>query len=712
VTSAPEGASPITALWSARSIAIIGATERSGAMGRLPMEYLTKYGYQGRIIPVNPKGGTIFGREAFASIGAATEVEGAPIELALVMVPAAGVEEAVRQCADSGVRVCVVMSSGFGEVDDEGRARQDRLVQIARANGMRLVGPNCIGSVGGRDRLLATFSPVFSSDSTPLPAGPLALVSQSGALGFGALSLGLERDVPIGIAVTTGNEADVGADEVAAVVSEDPGVTGILLYLESVGDLEMLAQAAQRVPTVAVKAGRSAAGAQAAASHTGALTSADDVVDAAFARAGVARVDTIDHLLDAGALIATGARLESPTDPRVGVGVITTSGGSGILAADAIEAEGMALATLDPSTIGQLIDVIPAYGNAQNPVDVTAAVMSQPGMFDECVRRLADDPAVDAVIACFAVLVGDDVTRIAQALGHVREVTGKPVLAARTGAASLAPEGARLLNEHGVPVFPTPERAVAALRALRDACRPGRATESLGLVSEVAVPASNATEAQVKEILATAGLPIPESMLVSNAAEAQQAVLDVGGRSVFKAVVPGLLHKSDAGGVVIDVEQAGAEAAFDQCAALGGEVLVERFVPGGVEVLVSVSPSPLGRVITVGVGGVLTEVMADVAVTLAPVSGEDIEELLGRTRVGTLLAGVRGGVPADRAALVSVIERVAQTVAQWPEDMELELNPVTVLADGCWILDAVAHRPSSLDSTNDRGETPQGEGEN
>ena len=372
----------------------------------------------------------------------------------------------------------------------------------------------------------------------------------------------------------------------------------------------------------------------------------------------------------------------------------------------------MALATLDPSTIGQLIDVIPAYGNVQNPVDVTAAVMSQPGMFDECVRRLADDPAVDAVIACFAVLVGDDVTRIAQALGHVREVTGKPVLAARTGAASLAPEGARLLNEHGVPVFPTPERAVAALRALRDACRPGRATGSLGLVAEVAVPASNATEAQVKEILATAGLPIPESMLVANAAEAQQAVVAVGGRSVFKAVVPGLLHKSDAGGVVIDVEPAGAEAAFDQCAALGGEVLVERFVPGGVEVLVSVSPSPLGRVITVGVGGVLTEVMADVAVTLTPVGSEDIEELLDRTRVGTLLAGVRGGAPADRAALVSVVERVAQTVAQWPEDMELELNPVTVLADGCWILDAVAHRPTSLDSTNDRGETPQGEGEN
>jgi succinyl-CoA synthetase beta subunit len=247
---------------------------------------------------------------------------------------------------------------------------------------------------------------------------------------------------------------------------------------------------------------------------------------------------------------------------------------------------------------------------------------------------------------------------------------------------------------------------------LRDACRPARVAAEPRPVTAVAVPPPDATEAQVKDILAQAGLPIPESTMVSNSSEAHEAVLAVGGRAVFKAVVPGLLHKSDAGGVVIDVVQDGAAAAFEQCAALGGEVLVERFVPGGVEVLVSVSPSPLGRVVTVGVGGVLTEVMADVAVTLAPVSGEDIEELLDRTRVGTLLAGVRGGVPADRAALVSVIERVAQTVAQWPQDMELELNPVSVLADGCWILDAVAHCPTFLDSTNDRGDAPQGEGEN
>ena len=690
-------AAVLAALWSASSIAVVGATERIGAMGRLPLEYLLKYGYSGRIVPVNPKGGVIMGLPAFTGIKQAAVELGAPIDLALIMVPADAVQQAVTDCADAGVGVCVVMSSGFGEVDAEGKRRQDELVAIARRGGMRLVGPNCIGSVGGADAVMATFSPVFSSDNTPLPNGPLALVSQSGALGFGALSLGLERDVPIGIAVTTGNEADVTAEEVAAELALDDRVTGVLLYLESVTDLACLARAAAAVPTVAVKAGRSEAGARAAASHTGALTSGDDVIDAALARAGVARVATIDHLLDAGALIATGARLESPADPRVGVGVITTSGGSGILAADAIEAEGLMLASLDTATIDAIEQVIPAYGSAANPVDVTAAVMAEPGLFERCVHELAADPAVDAIVACFAVLVGDDVLRIARALGEVRSVTGKPVVAARTGAANLAPEGARLLAEQGVPVYPTPERAVAAIRALRDGSRGPADTvvERAGAragTSDVPAPSPAATEDQIKALLGAGGLPIPASRLVSNAADAASAVAEMGGRAVFKAIVPGLLHKSDAGGVIVDVAPDGAAAAFDRCAALGGDVLVEQFIPGGVEVLVGITPSPMGRVVTVGVGGVLTELVADVAVSLLPVSEADIEALLDQTRVGRLLAGVRGASPADRAALVRTIVQLVDLTDGWPVDMEVELNPVTVLDEGCWILDAVVHR--------------------
>ena len=690
-STVPSDRSVLSALWAAESTAVVGATERVGAMGRLPIEYLIKYGYAGHILPVNPKGGTVLGIPAYVGIHEAMQASAAPIDLALIMVPAGAVQQAVSECAAAGVRVCVVMSSGFGEVDDDGRRRQDELVTIAAAADMRIVGPNCIGSVGGPNALMATFSPVFSSDSTPLPAGPLALVSQSGALGFGALSLGLERQVPIGFAVTTGNEADVCAEEVAAALADDDRVTGVLLYLESVTDLAALAQASAAVPTVALKAGRSAAGARAAASHTGALTSGDDVVDAALARVGVARVPTIDHLLDAGALIATGARLDSVTN--AGVGVITTSGGSGILAADAIEVEGLRLAALEDATIAKIEQVIPAYGSAVNPVDVTAAVMAEPGLFEQCVHKLAADPAVDAIVACFAVLVGDDVLRIARALGEVRASTDKPVVAARTGAAHLAPEGARILTEQGVPVYPTPERAVAAIRALRDACRqPAHVPQSHGRADAAAVPADGATEDQVKSILAEAGLPVPASRGVTDGLDAEQAVADMGGRAVFKAVVPGLLHKSDAGGVIVDVPPDRAALSYEQCAALGGQVLVEQFVPGGVEVLVGITPSPMGRVLTVGVGGVLTEVVADVAVTLLPATEQDIDALLDRTRVGSLLAGVRGAAPADRRALVATIFRLVNATATWPGDVEIELNPVTVLTDGCWILDAVVHR--------------------
>lgn len=669
----------LQALWAASSIAVIGATERAGAIGRLPLEYLQRYGYRGVIYPVNPKGGSVLGIPAYASL---RDVPG-PIDLGLVMVPAAAVRDAVIDCADTGVGVCVVMSSGFAEAGRDGEIAQQALVEIARNAGMRLVGPNCIGSVGGPERVLATFSPVFSSMSTPLPAGRIGLVSQSGALGFGTLSLGMERGVPIGIAVTTGNEADVTATDIAQALAADPAVDALLMYVESLADVSNLRAAAANVPIAIVKAGRSAAGASAAASHTGALAAPDAIVDAAFDAAGIARVTDIEALLDVGALLGTGARM-----PGGRIAVITTSGGSGILAADAIEAAGLSLAVLDPTTISDLEQIVPMYGNATNPVDVTAAVMAERGLFESCLNRLAHDPGVDAIVACFAVLVGDDVARIARALGSVRAATGLPVVAVRTGSASLAPEGAQLLAEAGVPVYPTPERAIAALAAVHTTSRGARAQEAPRF-ADIPVPSDGATEKDMKELLAGCGLPIPESVVVSSAPAARAAVSHVGGRAVLKAVVPGLLHKSDAGGVVLDVRGDDAEDAFTRLQELGGEVLVERFVPGGTEVIVGVTPSPLGAVLTVGVGGVLTEVVSDAAVRLLPVTTQEIEEMLDATVVGHLLAGVRGQPAGDRAALVEVVARIAEGVRSWPPGFEIDLNPVTVVPEGCWILDAM-----------------------
>lgn len=671
-------------LWAAQTIAVVGATERVGAIGRLPIEYLTKFGFEGFIAPVNPKGGTILGLPAFQSMAEIPQ----HIELALIMVPASSVREAVKDCAAAGVDVAIVMSSGFGEVDPDGQIAQQELVDIARADGMRLVGPNCIGSVGGAHRVMATFSPVFSSESTPLPAGNVALVSQSGALGFGALSLGLERGVPIGIAITTGNEADVTAVEVAAQLAQDPEVDAVAMYVESLGNMDQLIEVAGSKPIAILKAGRSVAGAAAAASHTGALASPDKVVSAVLTQNGIARANNIDELLDIAALFASEKKILGPA-----VGIVTTSGGSGILAVDALESEGLSLAELSAETVTALEEIVPSYGNATNPVDVTAAVMAESGLFERCVNRLSTDPSVNAIVACFAVLVGKDVDRIAQALGAVRENTGLPVVAVRTGAAALAPEGAQVLKEAGIPVYPTPERAVAALRALVTINTPERKNLAPATQPGIPVPQKGASEKDLKELFAQAGLPIPESLVVTSGSDVVGAVGTVGGRAVFKAVVPGLLHKSDAGGVVLDVSAEEAVDTFARLQALGGDVLVERFVPGGVEVLVGVSSSPMGRVLTVGVGGVLTEIVASAAVRVLPVSKWDITQMISETTLDVLLAGARGAPAADREALVIAIDQLAQGVRDWPVDCELDINPVTVLEHGCWFLDAAYVEP-------------------
>lgn len=674
----------LSPLWSATSIAIIGATEREGAMGRLPIDYLLRFGYQGKIFPINPKGGNIRGLTAY------TNIKDVPtkVELALVMVPANSVKSAVQDCAEAGVDIAVVMSSGFAESGAEGLNAQNELVDIARAKGMRLVGPNCIGSVGGKDRVLATFSPVFTAASTKVAPGNVALISQSGALGYGTYSLGLEQGLPIGVAVTTGNEADVSALEIAEELSQAKEIDTILLYLEGVDSFQRIKNIAKAKPTAVLKAGRSNAGAAAAASHTGALATADRVIDAALRQAGAIRVNDVEELLDAGAVFAANA--DATAAKRIAI--ITTSGGSGILAVDAIELfadkSNISLAQFEAETISKLEQIIPAYGNAQNPVDVTAAVMSQPGMFEECLNVVAADPNVDAIVACFCVLTGNDVEKIASALVGTRNIRSLPLVVARTGAASLAPEGARLLQEAQIPVFSTPERAVRALSMLNERFEVTLRSPLMEQSSTSALPTpTSGDEVELKAMLASVGLPIPESSLATTVDEAIAGVHHVGGRAVFKAVVPGLLHKSDAGGVLLDINEAAATNSFEQLKKLGGNVLVERYVPKGVEVLLGLTGSPLGRVLTLGVGGILTEIVADVAIRVLPVDYKTVEEMIDETRLASLLAGARGAAAANRDSLIQTVLGIIEATRDWPLESELDINPISV-GETAWILDA------------------------
>lgn len=679
---------PLSALWSARSIAVIGASNSASALGRLPVEFLQRYGYKGAIVPVRPDGADVLDIPSVRSLADAEE----SVDLAMILLSADRVPAAVDDCVAAGVPVAIVCSSGFAETGTTGAAAQAELVERARRGGTRLVGPNCIGSVGVANRQVTSFSPLFSGERTELVDGPLGFVSQSGALGYGAVSLAYERGLGLGWVVNTGNEADVNAFEVMNALATEAGCKGLLAYVESLDDIDGLrAVAGSELPVAVLKAGRSEAGARAAASHTGALAAGDRVADAALRQLGIARAADVEELLDIGETFAQPRR---PAGPRVAV--VTTSGGSGILAADAIEQHGLELATLSEETVAVLAEIVPAFGSTANPVDVTATVMSNPDLFDRALSALVDDDGVDIVVACFCVLTGKDVDDVVTGLDGAARRSGKPVLVARTGADHLAPTASGRLRAAGIPAYPTPARAVRAAAALHQVSSRRRVADApTGSSVVVAPPAHGAGESDLKALLQDAGLPVPRGRLVTNGEDARAAVEHVGGRAVLKAVVPGLTHKTEAGGVLLDIDPDSAPEAFEQLASLGGQVLVEELVPAGVEALVGVTASPLGPVLTLGPGGVLTELVDDVALRLLPVTTEDVEEMVDQTRLGKLLQGLRGAAPADRAALVESVVRLAAVVESWPAGFSLDLNPVTVLPDGegVRILDAAYIAP-------------------
>ena len=671
----PPDPSAIRALWEAGSVAVVGASTRVGTPGNQTIEYLRRYGYPGRIIPVNPSATEVAGLPAYPTVRAAGGAD-----LALIVVPPAAVAAAVDDCAAAGVQVAIVGTSGFAELGAQGRAAQDDLV--ARAGRMRLVGPNCIGAAGFANGQVASFSPLFGGAHTRLTPGPIGFASASGALGFGTVSLALERGMGLYAAVTTGNEADVTALSALAALAAEPGCTTLLGYLESVRDAPALrALAATGKPAALLVAGRSAAGARAAASHTGVLATPDRVVDGVLRQLGIVRVSDVDDLLDVGdAYALCGARPAGPS-----IAVVTTSGGSGILAADAVAAHGLRLAELDQSTVDTLKEVVPPYGSTANPVDVTATVMRDRTLVARTLAAVAADPGVDQVVVCFCVLVGEDVSAVVDALAAAVADSGKPVLVARTGADHLAPDAAQALRAAGVPAYPTPARAVRAAAAL---CRSALAPRTVPRQEPIEPPATT-DERGLKDWLAGYGIRVPAGRIVHSGQDAYDAVATLG-TAVLKAVVPGLAHKTEAGGVALGVTVDTAVDTFRRLAALPGAygVLVEEQVPPGVELLVGVAPSALGPVLTIGAGGVDTQALDDAAVRLLPVTEADVRDALGSLRVARLLGPRRGRPGADTGAFVALATQVAELAAGLPDGTAFDLNPVVVTPDAAIVLDA------------------------
>ena len=680
------------------SIALVGASDKPGSIGALLLANLVASGFAGPVYPVNPRHQAIQGITAYPDLASCPQ----PPDLVVVAVPAPLVAGVVDQACRLGVRAVCVISAGFAEVGGEGRVLQDELRRRARAAGVRLIGPNCMGLLnGGPDpRFNASFSTVF-----PRP-GRLAFVSQSGGLGLAALSMFTGPSLGVSGFVSVGNTADLTPNDLLLYWDEDPGTSVILAYLESVPDPRRFARIARRLsrnkPIVVVKSGRTGAGRRAASSHTAAMAARDTAVEALVHQAGVIRAGTLEEMFDVAAVMSA-----QPAPAGRRVAVLTNVGGPGILVADACEAAGLLVPELSRDTQTALRAGLPAQAAVGNPVDVVAGSSAE--QYGRTMRLLGAAEEIDAIIAVFIPLgntLAEDYAR--EIIAAVASLPGKPVIAVFMSAGP-PPAG---LPEAGIPVFSRPEQAAAALghiaRWAEWRARPaghvvtppgidpgrGRAVIDAMLASQ---PGGGWADAKTAgELLAAYGISTARSRLVRTPAQAAAAQAEFGGPVAVK--IAAAIHKSDVGGVAlgIDSPQAAAEAVTSIRAILAEagiaehatEFLIQEQIHDGVEMIVGVTHDPaFGPLVLAGLGGTFVEVLGDVAVRITPLSDTDVDEMLRSLRSYRLLTGYRQSPPLDVAAFAELLHRVSAMVEDIPEITELDLNPVFVRQHGAVVAD-------------------------
>jgi acetyl coenzyme A synthetase (ADP forming)-like protein len=690
-------------LFHPRAVAVVGASRQPGSIGHELFRNLLRGGFTGPVYPVNPAARAICSVRAYRSVRDIPD----PIDLAVIVVPAAAVLDAARSCLEAGVRALVVISAGFAEVGAEGRRRQEELLRLCREHGARLVGPNCMGVLinGPEGPINATFAP-----SLP-PPGKVAVASQSGALGIAILQQARQMGLGISAFISMGNKADLSSNDLLERWEDDPATAVILLYLESFGNPRRFARVARRVgrrkPIVAVKGGRAAAGQRAAASHTAALAGSDIAVDALFAQAGVIRCDTLEELFDVATLLAN-----QPLPEGNRVAVITNAGGLGILCADACEANGLTLPILSAETQERLRALLPPEASVANPVDMLAS--GTPASYGQALRIVLDDPGIDAVIVLFIpplVTNADDVA--AELVAACTPPPRKPVLTCFVGTQG-TPDILR--GAVTIPSYTYPESAARALgHAARRAAWLRRPLGDIPAFADIDVRRARAIvdraleraerpwlePDEVSGLLSAYGIPLPPGILVHSPEEAAEAARRLGPPVAVKLVSRTILHKSDVGGVHLGIRSPAAaadayRAIADGLAArgLGGEMsgaMVQPMITGGVECLVGVVTDPVfGPLVAFGLGGVAAEVIGDVAFRLHPLTDVDADALIDSVKAARLLRGYRGNPPADVAALRTLLLRVSRLVEDVPEISEMDLNPVMVCetGKGAVVLDA------------------------
>jgi acetate---CoA ligase (ADP-forming) len=679
-----------------RAIAIVGASRKHGTIGAALLASLKRCQFRGMLYPVNPGATEIEGIPTFPTVSAIQ----APVDMALIAVPAAAVEDAIRDCARASVRSVVVISAGFGEVSPEGRETEKLLRQLARSSGMRMVGPNCMGVINTAPDISmnANFAPVWP------PAGTIGLLSQSGALGYGILYLTPDLNIGISTFVSVGNKADISVNDLLCYWAEDPATQVIMLYLESFDQAgkfaRMAPEIARQKPIVAVKSGRSAAGTRAALSHSAALASSDVAVDALFQQSGIIRAGTVEQLLDITRFLSS-----QPLPPGKRVGAITNAGGPGILLADACEIHGLVLPEYAPATKEALRKFLPMQAGLANPIDMIAS--ATPEQYARAIEIAAADPNVDSLILIYLPPRLHPPEEMVRAIKEAveRVPAEKPVLGVFMSARGVPPvvcEGPR----GRIPLYGFPENAAVALSAAYRYSswrkRPRGAILALetqakheirAVIDRVRTASSGPAwlePTDLARILRAAGIEFAASEEVS-LKEAPAVADRMGYPLVAKVQAEGVIHKSDVGGVMLGLKSrvevvAAVTAMKERMKSIGvalERVLLQREIRGGIEAIAGVTVDPnFGPMLVCGLGGVLVEVIKDVVFRMPPVSDLDAADMIGKLRAGLLLDGYRGAPAGDRDAFAAVLRKISALIEIIPELQDLDLNPIKLLEPG------------------------------
>ncbi len=680
------------------SVAVIGASRFRGTIGGELFYNIIQSGFTGVCYPVNKNAKSVQSVAAYPSVRSLPE----SVDLAVIAVPAQSVLQVAGECAEKGIKALVVISSGFAEVGEPGRKLQDELLSLCRDAGVRLIGPNCMGIVNTDPKvsLNAQFSP-----QTPLQ-GSLGFLSQSGALGISVMDYTRKLGLGLSSFVSVGNKADISGNDLLEYWEEDERTKVILLYLESFGNPRKFARIARRVsqkkPVVAVKAGRSRAGARAAQSHTGAMLSASDItVDALFRQCGVIRTDTLSEMFDVAALL-----LAQPLPGGNGVAIVTNAGGAGILAADACEASSLNVPELSESVQAELRSFLPRIASTRNPVDMSAE--ATPEHYYKSIKSVSKDPSIHSVLVIFVPPLVINKEEVAQSiLNAAMETQGVSVLSVFLGEKGV-PELLKS-QETCVPSYPFPEDAVSALSKVvqyakwRNSPRSPyvrpygtRRAQALALVANALKRGGGwLPMEEAFELLELYGVPCARTLFAATPEEAAQKAASMGGEVALKAVSHTLIHKSDVGAVKLSLkpEDVGrtAHEIEEHLKELGSPpegFLIQEMVKGGVELLLGVTQDPtFGPVVACGFGGVFTELVKDVAVRLTPLTQDDVDGLVEGLRLYPILKGYRGSPPYDIQGLKDAIARVGALVEDVPQILEMDINPLVVLERGVRALD-------------------------